>query len=79
MIVGILGFVPFTAMTVVPARLVLGEIGAAEIAVSFVLLVAATWLMRRAVARVYALGMLLYGKEPSLREMWRWLRATSPR
>jgi ABC-2 type transport system permease protein len=35
-----------------------------------VALVAVTWLA----ARIYRVGILMYGKRPSLREAWRWVR-----
>jgi ABC-2 type transport system permease protein len=55
-------------------RLVLGEIGPVTIAISFVLLLATTWFLRRGAARIYEAAMLMYGKEPSFAEMLRWLR-----
>jgi ABC-2 type transport system permease protein len=69
----VLSIVPVTSMTVAPARLVLGDIAPATLAAGLVLLIAATWLLRRAAARIYKAGMLMYGKEPSIREMLRWL------
>lgn len=69
-----LSYVPLTSMTVVPARMVLGEISPLTIAVSLALLVGATWWMRRAAARIYEAAMLMYGKEPSFGEMLRWIR-----
>lgn len=71
----VLGLVPITSMTVVPARVVLGEPSLAHVLASAALLVFATWFLRRAAARIYETGMLMYGKEPGLREMLRWLRA----
>jgi ABC-2 type transport system permease protein len=38
------------------------------------LLAGAAWLFRRLAGKVFATGMLLYGKEPSLAEMVRWAR-----
>jgi ABC-2 type transport system permease protein len=70
----VLALFPLTAMTVMPARIVLGMPSAIEIAISLALLVAATWWLRRAAARVYQGAMLMYGNEPSLRDMLRWLR-----
>ena len=31
-----------------------------------------TWLMRRLAGRIFEVGMLMYGKEPTIREMARW-------
>ena len=70
----ILSYIPITAMTVIPARLVLGEVSPVTIAIGFALLVAATWILRRVAARIYQAGMLMYGKEPGFGEMLLWLR-----
>jgi ABC-2 type transport system permease protein len=69
-----LAIVPLTSMTVMPVRLVVTDVGAIEIAISLALLLAATLWLRRAAARIYEVAMLMFGKEPSLREMMRWLR-----
>jgi ABC-2 type transport system permease protein len=73
----VLSFVPITSMTVIPARLVLGEIAPLTIAIGFALLIASIWLLRRGAARIYEAAMLMYGKEPGLGEMVRWLRRTN--
>jgi hypothetical protein len=39
-------------------------------------LVASTLLARRAAGKIFAVAMLLYGKEPTWREMRRWVRET---
>ncbi|HEY5925724.1 MAG TPA: ABC transporter permease [Kofleriaceae bacterium] len=70
----ILSYVPITATTVIPARLVLGEVAPVTIAVSFAVLLVSTWFLRRIAARIYQAGMLMYGKEPGFGEMLRWLR-----
>jgi imidazole glycerol phosphate synthase subunit HisF len=46
----VLGLVPLTSMTVVPTRLVLGEVSLAYVGVSLALLLGATWLVRRGAA-----------------------------
>jgi ABC-2 type transport system permease protein len=74
MIARTLALVPLTSAPALPMRLVLSDPGAVEIAVSLVLLVAAIWLMRRIAGKIFEVGMLLYGKEPSLREVLRWAR-----
>jgi ABC-2 type transport system permease protein len=48
-----------------------------EIAASLVVLALATWLALRLAARVFRVGVLLYGKPPSLREIVRWMRVKS--
>ena len=44
-----------------------------DIAVSMVLLLGATWLAIHISARLYRAGLLLYGKRPGIREIWRWV------
>jgi ABC-2 type transport system permease protein len=45
-----------------------------EIAASLVVLGLSAWLAMRLAARVFRVGVLMYGKPPSLRELWRWVR-----
>lgn len=71
----VLAIFPFTSMTVMPTRIVLGQPAALEIAISLALLVVAILWLRRAAARIYQAAMLMYGNEPGLREMLRWLRS----
>ena len=63
-----------TSSAVLPLRLLLAEVAVWEVPVALVLLVATIWLCRRAAGKIFAVGMLMYGKEPSIREMWRWAR-----
>lgn len=46
-----------------------------QIGLSLVLLAGAAWLALRAAARVFRIGLLLYGKTPNLPEILRWVRA----
>ncbi len=45
-----------------------------QLALSLVLMLAATWAMLWVAARVYRVGILMYGKRPTLPEILRWLR-----
>ena len=36
-------------------------------------LVVATWITFRLAARVFRVGILLYGQPPSLKQLWRWM------
>jgi ABC-2 type transport system permease protein len=70
----LLGMLPFTSPAVMPARLVLTEVAWWEFLAAVVLLLGTIWLLRRAAGKIFGLGVLMYGKEPSWREMWRWVR-----
>ncbi len=70
----LLGLLPVSSPTVLPVRMVLGETAWWEIPLALVLLAAGIWALRRAAGIVFGLGMLMFGKEPGPREMWRWLR-----
>ena len=68
----ILALFPLTSAPALPMRMVLSDPGLLEIGCSLALLGGAVWLMRRMAGRIFELGILLYGKEPTLAEMIRW-------
>ncbi len=70
----LLSILPFSSPSVMPVRLVLGEAALWEFGLAVVLLVVTIWFMRRAAGVIFGIGMLMYGKEPSLKEIRRWLR-----
>lgn len=72
----IAGLVPLTSSSVMPARVALTDVPLWELLLSAALLAAGTLLARRAAGKVFAMAMLLYGKEPTWREMRRWVRET---
>lgn len=72
----ILAVVPPTSAAVLPVRLLVTDVPLWEPAVALALLLAGIWLMRRAAGKVFRLGMLMYGKEPSWAEVRRWIRET---
>jgi len=71
----IFSFIPFTAPTTMMFRYVIDPKGTPvyDIVASMLLLVASTWFALRVSARLYRAGLLLYGKRPGLREIWRWI------
>jgi len=72
--VRVLSLAPPTSAAVMPARILVTDVPVWEVAAAVVLLLALTHLMRRAAGKVFRLGMLMYGKEPSWREVRRWIR-----
>jgi len=70
----IMSWLPFSAPIIMPLRLSLGSVPWYELVGSLVgvalACVAATWFA----ARIYRVGLLMYGKRPTLREMVRWVK-----
>ena len=69
-----LSIVPGTSPAAMPVRLLRGDPHLFEVVASLVLLAAGAWFFRWAAGRVFGTSMLMTGKEPSLREVMRWLR-----
>jgi len=67
--------VPFFAPVLMFARAVAGAGSALQIGVALAGVLAATVLMAWVGGRIYRVGILMTGKRPSLRELWRWVRA----
>lgn len=69
-----MSWIPVTSMAFMPLRYALTEVAWWEVAGSTILLAACAWWMRRYASRIFRAGMFLYGKEPSWREILRWMR-----
>lgn len=67
-------FPPFTP-TMMLIRSAFGEIPTWEILLSIFVLAGFTYLMVKAATKVFRVGMLMYGKDMSLSEIIRWVRA----
>jgi ABC-2 type transport system permease protein len=66
--------IPFWSPILMPMRYVLGGASLGEVALSLGILGLSTAVVVRAAAKIYRVGVLLYGKRPSLKELIRWLR-----
>ncbi|MEO6799629.1 MAG: ABC transporter permease [Rhodanobacter sp.] len=70
-----MSYIPFFAPFTMPVRWSLTSVPPLELVLSLALMVvtllACVWLA----ARIYRTGILMYGKKPSWRELWRWIRA----
>jgi ABC-2 type transport system permease protein len=66
--------IPFWSPILMPMRYTLGGATLGEVALSLGILALSTALVVRAAAKIYRVGVLLYGKRPSARELLRWLR-----
>jgi ABC-2 type transport system permease protein len=71
----ILSLIPFTAPFVMPVRWSMASVPVLQLALSLSVMVlglmAVVWLA----AKIYRTGILMYGKKPSLGEVFRWIRA----
>jgi ABC-2 type transport system permease protein len=70
----ILSEVPFFSPVLMALRISLQTPPFWQIALSFVLLIATTVGVVYASAKIYRVGILMYGKRPTLPELFRWLR-----
>ena len=71
----VLSIFPWTSPLTMMIRISIGGVPAWQIILSTLLLVLATVFVLRASARVFRVGLLLYGKSPTLPEILRWARA----
>ncbi|MGE3761938.1 MAG: ABC transporter permease [Kofleriaceae bacterium] len=70
----VMTMVPFWSPMLMPMRFVLGGATLTDVAISLAILLISTIVVVRAAAKIYRVGVLLYGKRPSVRELVRWLR-----
>lgn len=66
--------IPFFSPMLMPMRFLLGGATGLDVAVSMAVLLVSNALVVVAAGRIYRVGILMYGKRPSLRELLRWLR-----
>ena len=66
--------IPFWSPILMPMRYVLGGGARRAGGLSLGVLAVSTALVVRAAAKIYRVGVLLYGKRPNLKELIRWLR-----
>jgi len=66
--------IPFSSPILMPMRWLLGGAGTLDALLSLGILAASTYLVTLLSARIFRVGILMYGKRPSLREVLRWLR-----
>jgi ABC-2 type transport system permease protein len=70
----ILSLIPFCSPLVMYLRISLGSPAMWEIALSIVLMLATIYAVLWFASRIYRVGILMYGKRPSLPEIMRWLK-----
>jgi ABC-2 type transport system permease protein len=70
----IMTLVPMWSPMLMPLRYILGGATPGEVALSLGILAVSTVLVARAAAKIYRVGILMYGKRPGFGELLRWLR-----
>ena len=70
----VLSMLPFTAPIIMPLRMTVAPVSNSTIALSMLSVAlgaaATVWLA----SRIYRVGLLMYGKRPSLREVMKWVK-----
>lgn len=69
-----LSMIPFTSPVAMIARIPFG-VPAWQIALSMFLLIASTLLMIYLAAKIYRVGILMYGNKATAKELWKWIRS----
>lgn len=67
---------PFSSPVLMPMRYLMGGASLGEVALSVAILAASVLGVVWLAARIYRVGILMYGKRPSLKELVRWIRHT---
>lgn len=70
----VLSIVPFTAPIVMPLRMTVAPVQPLDIALALLSVAIGAVLAVLLASRIYRVGLLMYGKRPSIREVLRWVR-----
>ena len=76
LVMKVLSIFPLTSPAILSVRLVLTNVPFYETLSAISLLLLSIWFLRKVAGKIFALAILMYGKEPSWREMTRWARET---
>ncbi|MBI1722640.1 MAG: ABC transporter permease [Gemmatimonadetes bacterium] len=66
--------VPFSAPIIMPVRVATSDVPQQQLALSLAIMAVTSLVVVWGAARIYRIGILMYGKRPSMRELWRWAR-----
>lgn len=72
----VLSLVPITSPIIMPIRMAVTGVPALEMTASIVFLVIGCFAALWVAARIYRVGLLMYGKRPTMREMARWVSSS---
>lgn len=73
----VMSWLPFSSPILMPLRMTMVQVSAVELAGTLAVLIAGCIASTWVAARIYRVGMLMYGKRPSFREMARWVRRSA--
>ena len=65
----VLSYFPLTSFAAMPIRMAEASIPIWQIIISISILFAAIYIFRKAAARLFNMGVMMYGKEPGMKEM----------
>ncbi|WP_077329473.1 ABC transporter permease [Virgibacillus siamensis] len=69
-------YIPFTAPGVLLLRLaILDDIPTVQIIISLVILLVSIWICMKIAGKIFKTGILMYGKNATPAEIWKWIRA----
>jgi ABC-2 type transport system permease protein len=69
-------YIPFTSPGVLLLRLtLLDEWPWIEIIISLAILIVSIWIFMKLAGKIFKVGILMYGKNATPKEIWKWLRA----
>ncbi|MFC0014021.1 MULTISPECIES: ABC transporter permease [Allobacillus] len=72
----VLSYVPFTSPGIMILRLsILDEWPWVQIFISLAILIVSIWLLMKLAGKIFRIGILIYGKNATLPEIWKWLRS----
>jgi ABC-2 type transport system permease protein len=66
--------VPFSAPILMPVRVATSDVAPTQLALSLAIMAATVLVVVWGAARVYRIGILMYGKRPNIKELLRWAR-----
>ncbi|HEX5323736.1 MAG TPA: ABC transporter permease, partial [Capsulimonadaceae bacterium] len=69
----VLSWFPLTAPIGMMLRVGMGSVAWWDLGIGLLSLAAGIWIVQKMSAKLFRLGLLLYGKAPSAGEVWRWL------
>ena len=71
----VLSFIPFTAPIIMPIRIAVWDQEILwQLLLSMFIQIASFYIVVRIAAKIYRTGILMYGKKPSYKELFKWLR-----